>query len=178
MVTDWKKEIAVAWYVQEQTAMLDQDNCWEYFPPRVGATEADLVLAEATIGHRLDEHYREFLRFANGWQCFYQRVNLFGTEELCGGAQMATACLLLEAIEPEILDKSNFKKSELLPIAASSTDRDLFVIARPESAVAGTVVWLAGYEIEQFPTFDEFFLAIVDYNRIRYERFRSQHANS
>jgi hypothetical protein len=173
MITDWKKEISVAWYVQNETAKLDVHELWEYHLPRVAATERALLEAEAVIGHSLDPRYREFLSFANGWECFYHDVTLFGTQELIGGKMMDVANLVLEEIVTECFRERPLTKSQLLPIAVSSTDKDMFVITRPGgSYLSGTVIWLAGYEIDRFSTFDEFFVAMVDYNRLRYERFR------
>jgi hypothetical protein len=39
------------------------------------------------------------------------------------------------------------------------------------SAVPGVVIWFAGYEIERFANFDEYFLAMMDYNRRELRRF-------
>ncbi|MCX5653816.1 MAG: SMI1/KNR4 family protein [Planctomycetota bacterium] len=179
MITDWKKEIAVAWYVQNETAKLDIQGLWDYHLPRVAATERELTAVEAVIGHSLDPRYREFLSYANGWECFYQRVDLFGTRELCGGRLMNAAYMMLDEIEPQAFREGPLAKSELFPIAVSSVDIDMFVITRPGGAHRpGVVIWLAGQEIDRFPTFDEFFLAMVDYNRLRYERLRRESGES
>ena len=172
MITDWKKEIAVAWYVQNETSKLDTAKQWNYFLPNVAATEEEVVRVEEALGHPVDARYRGFLKFANGWRGFYQRVDLFGTAELANGAPMHLAMSLLRAIEPEALEKSGVQEEQLLPIAVSSSDLDLFVITRPPSPQPGVVIWFAGYEIQRFTSFDEFFLAMVDYNRLRCERFR------
>src|SRR2546421_11937729 len=115
MIRDWKTEIAIAWKVQEETAKLDRNKLWEYFLPKVGATQEELARVEATIGFALDSRYREFLSYANGWRCFLQRVDLFGTAELQGGRAMREACAALEEIDSEILAKSGLVRSDLLP---------------------------------------------------------------
>ena len=134
MIADWKKEIAAAWHVKDETAKLDVQNLWEYHLPRVAATERELAEVEAVIGHRLDARYREFLSFANGWKCFYQMVDLFGTAELSGGGLMDAAQEILVEILPESFKQGPIAKSELLPIAVSQTDRDMFVMTRPGGA--------------------------------------------
>ena len=53
----------------------------------------------------------------------------------------------------------------ILPIAATPIDLDLFVMARRSTSCPGTVIWLAGREIDRFPDFREYFLAMMDYNR-------------
>ena len=171
MIADWKKEIAVAWYVQNEIDKLDTQKIWRYYLPKVAATEQDLVEAETALGHPLDARYREFLKFANGWRCFFQYVDIFGTEELIGGTMMHRAHILFNEIVPA-LSTSGVAMSDLLPIAVSSNDKDLFVIVKPGGPQPGTIVWFAGYEIERFPTFDDYFLAMVDYNRLRYEKFQ------
>ena len=59
-----------------------------------------------------------------------------------------------------------------MPISATEFDRDVFAITRPESPSPGIVVWFAGEEIERFATFDEYFLAMIEYNRIALSRLR------
>jgi hypothetical protein len=172
MIADWKKEIAIAMYVQNEIEKLDTQGIWEYFLPRVAATEEELARLEAVLGRPLDPCYRRFLVFADGWRCFHQNVDLFGTEELSGSPKMAAARLMLEHIATESLSGSGLMGANLFPIAASSTDLDLFVIVPVDGAGHGPVIWLAGYEVQRFPNFDEFFLAMVDYNRLRLEKFR------
>lgn len=173
MIRDWKKEIAVAWYVQNETAKLDKHKLWDYFLPKVAATGQELAKADAVLGYPLDSRYREFLSYANGWRCFLQRVDLFGADELRGAGAMKEAYRALEDIDPDSFAKSDVLKSDLLPIGYSNKQSDMFVMLRPESSNAGTIIWLAGYEIERYRTFDDFFLAIVDYNRLRFESVRN-----
>jgi hypothetical protein len=71
---------------------------------------------------------------------------------------------LLETWEP--LDKlCGLRPSDVLPIAVSQDSIDVFVISRQHTQKPGEVVWLAGEVIDRFPHFDEYFLAMVDYNR-------------
>ena len=177
MITDWKKEIVVAGLVQEETAKLDIQKQWDYYLPNVAATERDLLRTETILEHPLDPRYREFLKYANGWRCFYQRVDLFGTEDLGNGVSMQMAYLLLDAIAAESLGNSRLARADLLPIAVSSTDVDLFVMTHPASSDPGIVIWFAGYEVQRFVRFDDFFLAMVDYNRLRYQRFYGSSGN-
>src|SRR5438045_3201184 len=119
MISDWKKEIAVAWYVQNETAKLDKNGLWEYFLPKVAATEQELAESERALGFALDPRYREFLSYANGWQCFFQRVDLFGTAELLGGGATHAACSALEDVDLEVLRNRKLPRSDLLPIGFS-----------------------------------------------------------
>lgn len=171
MIADWKKEIAIAWYVQNETAKLDTKCLWEYCLPRVAATESALAATETLLGSSLDPRYREFLGFANGWRNFFQRVDLFGTVELQDAHLLRRVRLLLQEVRFDSPIPNNIRVEEMLPIGYSPRQSDIFVIANPITA-GGTVIWVAGYEIQRFSTFDEFFLAMVDYNRLRLRRFQ------
>lgn len=171
MIRDWKQEIAVAWHVQNESAKLDTQKIWQYSLPRVAATEQELVDAEGTLGHTLDPRYRDFLAFANGWAGVMLDIDLFGTAELCGDA-MQRARDILESIDEAVIESISVTRAEMLPIGLSAYQHDLFIMPRPNTPIVGTVIWLAGYEVERFATFDDFFLAMVDYNRLRYEELR------
>ena len=173
MIQDWREEIAIAWHIKNETAKLDTEGLWEYPLPRIAATEQQLAEAEASIGHKLDPRYRQFLSFANGWKSFYQDVRLFDTDELSDSALIEGEDLSLRESVPEGRKMKNANANDLLPIAMSTTDRDLFVIGRPGSPVDGQVFWLSGGEIDRFASFDDYFLAMVDYNRLEYQNFKS-----
>lgn len=86
---------------------------------------------------------------------------------------MNYANTILDAIEDSVLESSGFLRDQLLPIAATSTDKDLFVITKPASPNPGIVIWFAGDEIDRFESFTEFFLAMIDYNREELKYFKS-----
>jgi hypothetical protein len=161
---DWKERIAVMALVKQRLAEVDTERLWEYHLPRVAASEERLQQVEAHLGQALDPSYRAFLRHADGWPAFYQSVDLFGSEELLGSERFQHAEEMLGYLEQEQPAASGMRGG-LLPVAASPVDLDLFVIPRRSSAHPGTVIWLAGSEIDRFPSFDEYFLAMIDYNR-------------
>ncbi len=174
MISDWKKEIELAWAVLRDMEKVDIHRLWQYRPPRCPATEDSLSEAEAIVGHALDARYREFLRTANGWEFFFHDVTLFGTLELSGGELMTAADTMLNEIFPACYNECPLDKSEILPIAVSARDRDFFVITRPSAPCgSGIVIWLSGGEIERFATFDDFFLAMINYNRDEIEDFHA-----
>lgn len=72
---------------------------------------------------------------------------------------------MLYSIEDDVINSSGFKREELLSIAVSDSDKDMFVISNLKSNNPGIVIWFAGEEIERYISFDEFFLAMIDYNR-------------
>lgn len=161
---DWNDRIGVMALVKQRLAEVDTERLWEYHPPRAAASEERLQEVEAHLGEALDPSHRAFLRHADGWPAFYQTVDLFGSEDLLGGERFQHAEEMLGYLEEE-QSAARGGRSALLPIAASPVDLDLFVMTRRSSSGPGTVIWLAGSEIDRYPSFDQYFLAMIDYNR-------------
>ncbi|ENO16503.2 SMI1/KNR4 family protein [Marinobacter nanhaiticus D15-8W] len=124
------------------------------------------------LGSRLDQAHRDFLAHVDGWRSFFQAVDVFGTKDLVAGTKHARAVVLLESLG-DTRPLCGAKSAELLPFAASSIDIDVFAIGRSESEQPGVVYWFAGGLVEQFPSFEEWFLAMNDYNREEYEALRA-----
>ncbi len=177
MINDWNQEIAVAWLVKQAIMEVDKDKIWTYHLPEVAATDEQIKEAEEQLGHELDHRYREFLRHANGWRGFVQTIDLFGTNDLIKSPRKETAEFTFSCLGNDILNKSGVKRTELLPIGATSQHADLFVMTRPFARSPGTVIWFAGEEVERFKTFDDYFLAMVDYNRLDLQRLKERQTN-
>jgi hypothetical protein len=79
---------------------------------------------------------------------------------------------MLSHVEDNVLKAGRLRAADLLPIAASPVDLDLFVMSRRSAPSPGVVIWLAGSEIDRFPNFDEFVLAMIDFNRLELEHRR------
>lgn len=170
MIEDWKKEIAILIYIKQAIDDIDESNLWPYYLPEIAATKEQLKTTEEHLGFNLDPRHRLFLEHANGWRGFYLTVDLFGTEELLGGLKMPYATMILDVLDKEgALEAIGFSKQHLIPIATTTDERDLFVITHPDSAEPGSILWFSGSEIDKFPNFDEYFLTMVDYNRIVYQ---------
>ena len=161
----WKRSVVEMVRVLQQMSQLDTEHLWEYHLPEVAATAAYIEKVEHSLEERLDSHHRAFLEVAGGWRGFYQRVDLFGPRDFLGSDQFRHAQELLSYLEDSVLVDSGFERGDLLPIACSSVNIDLFVIARTSAAAPGTVIWFEGVEIDRYPTFDDFFLAMIEYNR-------------
>jgi hypothetical protein len=171
---DWKQRIAVMALVKQKLAEVDTEGLWEHRLPRVAASQERLREVEAHLGEALDPSYRDFLRHADGWPAFYQTVDLFGSDDLLGGERFRHAEEMLGYAEGEQLGARGLRR-ELLPIAASPADLDLFVMTRRSSPHPGTVIWLAGSEIDRYPSFDGYFLAMIDYNRTEVRSLQASH---
>ena len=169
----WQDHIAVLFLVQEEMRRLDKLGVWQYYYPELAATEEQLVVVEAYLGHPIDKSYRDFLLCANGWKGFIQTVDLFGTGDLMGSGLMDYANAMLEILDNEnVIESSGFLITDLLPIAATTKDKHLFVITHSNSSQPGIVIWFINEEIERFLNFEEYFLAMTDYNRLEIEGFR------
>jgi hypothetical protein len=171
--TEWKDRIAQMVLIKQAVAEADEEGLWEHRLPRVGATESQLRAVEQHLGEPLDSGYREFLECAGGWPAFLQSVDLFGPEELLGNERFRHAQEMVGYLEDEVLKKSHVRKQDLLPIAASSVDRHLFVMTRKSAPQPVVVIWFDGYEVDRFPSFDELFLALMDYNREEIQALRA-----
>lgn len=172
---DWNREIVTLYHVKKRLAEANEGKrpSWPFHSPNEPATEERLRVAELHLGHRLDDRYRAFLSHADGWQGFFQTVDLFGTSELLCTEHHNKAMEILLSIE-DFGRLTGFEMPDFLPIAVSECDIDLFLIANSKSKSPGTVLWLAGGLIETYSSFDEYFLAMVDYNRREIQRFEGK----
>jgi SMI1 / KNR4 family (SUKH-1) len=172
--THWQQAIVDLVLVQQQMREVDMEGLWDYHLPHVAASPARVDTVEAQIGESFPRLYREFLLHADGWPCFYHTVNLFGTEDLLGSDESLVAVDHLDLLEYEkALELAGFKRSDLLPIAATSEDLDLFVLCRRDSPQPGGVIWFAGGEIDRWTDFYDFFLSMIEYNRRTLSRMGS-----
>lgn len=175
----WKDRIAILFLVQQEMRRKDDRGLWQYAYPELAATDEQLAAVEAHLGHSIEEQCKNFLRCANGWKGFSQTIELFGTDDYMGSALMNYAEGLLEKLYRKYsAEVIGFSKEELLPIAVAAEDVDLHVITRPTSHEPGVVIWFADEEIDRFPNFEEYFLAMTDYNRYELENLMKDTQNS
>ena len=169
---DWPAEIVKGVLIHQRLRELDRKAIWEYHLPEVAASEDEIAATEQWLGYQLDPAYRRFLRFANGWRSFVQHVDILGTAGLAGGTVIDAARGQLGAVEPGIFAGNvGLDIADVLPIAASTEQSDMFLLGLPWSKEPGAVIWFAGYLIERFPNFDEFYLSMLDYNRRQIAKF-------
>lgn len=153
--------------IKDEMKKIDTEAIWEYYSPELPCNDADIDVVEHTLNIKLDDEYTSFLLCANGWKCFYQAVDLFGTNELLS-EKMEAAKFILD-LELEYNDILFNIKDRLLPIAHSREDKDLFVIVIGEGTNAGKVIWFAGGVIDEFESFYDFFDSMIEYERSTFE---------
>lgn len=160
---NWKERIAEMLSVRDELYTADADELWEYHFPEAAANMSDISAVQKKLGLSFTNDYIDFLLCANGWKCFYQDVNLFGTNDY--ETEMFAYAQKMLDVEVEYIDELREFRDYLLPVAVSRSDKDLFVMILKEGEDLGSVIWLAGGEIERFDSFSGFFEAMIDYNK-------------
>lgn len=159
----WKERLVEMLIVRNELYKADKGQLWEYHYPEEAAEVSEVLLSQEKLQIKLSQDYIDFLLCANGWKCFYQLVDLFGTKDFEAESMSLAKMLLNTELEN---DKSlNDIKEYLFPIAVSRTDKDLFVMVLIEGREYGQIIWLAGGEIERFLSFSDFFEAMIEYNK-------------
>lgn len=161
---DWGPDIVQLVQIKQAIDDADVEGLWEFRLPDPAADDDDLRDAEVAVGAHLDPQYREFLTYANGWPSFFHTIDLFGTDDLGGGARLDVAHQKLDALDPLVLARAGLKRDAVLPIASTTEDLDLFVMPIVDGRQVPPVVWLAGDEVDRFTSFEAYVLAMVDYN--------------
>lgn len=159
---DWKERIAAILAAKEELKNSDEGDLWEYYSPEAAADMSEISEVQKKLSLSFTEDYIDFLLCANGWKCFYQTVNLFGTKDY--ETEMFVYAQKMLDIEVEYIDELREIRDHLLPIAITELDLDKFVMVLKEGEDYGAVIWLAGGEIERFDSFTEYFEAMIEYN--------------
>ncbi|MGQ5653655.1 hypothetical protein ACUJ8H_27050 [Streptomyces sp. EKR5.2] len=162
-MTDWADAIRRMLAAQRQLRENDREHLWRYEQLPPPASRELLGLVQAQRGVTLDSQYAELLVRTGGWPAFMQDVDLFGTPDLLG-EPFDEAVQLLSTLEPETVDASALDVASCVPMAASRTGIDLFVMPRADGSTQTPVIWLAGLEVERYISFEEFFQAMIEAN--------------
>lgn len=167
---DWARTIATLGYIRQAIAQVDRMGLWRHCLPRVGASSHAIEDASGNSAHPISIQYKEFLRFADGWPAFYQNVDLFGTVEFKRTTESSRrGAELAAAIDDAAFLEAGVSREDLVLIAASGDDLDCFFMDS-----SGKVYWFAGTLVETFPDFESFFLSMMDYNRLDFQRMKNE----
>lgn len=162
----WIQYIVEMGKIKEQLVKKDNSGVHKFYFPEVKATNDEINFAETLLGVELDKSYKEFLKRANGWKGIMLNINIFGTNELIDNNIQNKAFEFLKIIEEDVLIPNfSCKAHDLIPIAMTFTDKDIFVMSKSSSNMYGKVIWLAGEVVDIFNNFEEFFLSIIEYNK-------------
>lgn len=161
---DWRSEIVRLIQVKQRIHESSPDPLWEFHLPGIATNSSSLDELERELGFRMNPLYREFLTYGDGWPSFFQSVDLFSTADLRGSWKSVHAMDMLNAIDPAVLELSGLRAGQMIPIAATAVDLDIFVTEVRGGVQQSEVIWLAGSEVDRFATFEEYFLAMIEYN--------------
>jgi hypothetical protein len=163
MISDWRMAIAKMYLAKQKLWAADPKGLYKRALPRVAASENEISAAEIACGRVLDPAYCEFLRSANGWPSFWYDTDLFGTKELISNPLQDQIAMIVDLLEQNgILSEGGVERRSLMCVAAAVNWPDHFFLVT-EGTLKGHVIWYAGYEIDRFSTFDEYFLSMVAY---------------
>ena len=162
MASDLKSDIARIVHWKQVAAGHDKLHALKWHLPCVGATVEQIARAERLTGTTFSEDYKEFLSCADGWNGFYILVDLFGTRDFSAGR--ATDIMKRPELRKFFQDEGWINQN-VVPIGGSDAELDVFLLMSPTSPVLpGGVVWWANEEIDRYPSFRDFFGAMVNYN--------------
>lgn len=162
---DWAELIGYSVELRRRLAVVDPELS-PVTVPRLAAGEAELDAAEQRLGRRLDDQHRALLRHGDGWPWIFTYTDLLGADELGAGPRWDEGQHLLDLYFAEAPVGENFPaRADLLPIAVGADVTDVFALwaTGPRTRHGRPVLWLAGDEIDRWPTTREWLLAINQY---------------
>ncbi|MCA0158770.1 SMI1/KNR4 family protein [Tsukamurella sp. M9C] len=101
-VARWR-ELIDAFLEQRERLIRIHPDLYEMSQPNPGATEEQLLAAEARLGHRIPAQYREFLAVADGWSEWNSDVSLLSCAEIGHGTISETEGLGIRLAEGDVL---------------------------------------------------------------------------
>ena len=96
------------------------------------------------------------------------------------GDEMDQMNVAIEALEwldvNNVLMTNGYERKQLLPIGISREreERTLFCITTPAAPRAGVILWFSEVLIQSFLDFNDYFLAMCDYNRLEVKRLMEE----
>ena len=170
----WPDYIGWGWMINQARMEADWKGLWDYALPHVHATEETVARAEAQLGFRLPESYRNFLLASNGWPCFYLDMTAFSTSDLLGGDLHEAGQTQLESEEcVEAMAADGVIAADHFPVAASLTQTDVALMGKPGTPAEGTVSWVRNGEvIERYDDFLDYYLSMMELNKQETESIR------
>lgn len=154
--------------LKDNMKKIDINNVFEYYSPN---PPADNKKIEMFKKHNIfdDSEILSFYQKCNGWKCFYQMVDLFGTEDYFTDKITYADVILKEVLKYQ----DEFTDQQVVPIAISQDDMDIFVLVK-EGKCKGNIIWFAGGEIERFSSFKDFFAKMTEYCKSDFSDLKSK----
>lgn len=169
---NWPAHIGLMVLTKQELHAADASGFFPWHLPAVAATEEKLAATEARLGFALDPAHRAFLAHADGWRGFLTGADLFSSDELGDTAAQAALELMVSVWPDEMLEEAGLHRGALFPIAADLEIDCLFVMQHRDGSAQPHVTWFYNGVGEQYETFEEFFTAMIAYNRRNIEDAR------
>ncbi|MEH3077134.1 MAG: hypothetical protein PGN11_10720 [Quadrisphaera sp.] len=161
MTDHWGTSIGLLIHIKTQILHADPDDIYGSEPPHLGASDADLDLAELRLSEKIDPQHRQLLQHADGWPRFFISNYLLTSQQLSDPLVIAQTRKSNElAIEHLDIDLDDWGL-----IAKDFEGRSTMLIGRTSRPFAGQVLWLDGEEIDRFPTVRDWFESMIAYHR-------------
>lgn len=159
--------VLVAAEVNQLVAEADVNSIWQYGQPNEGASDEQLERIQNSYG--LVPDFIQLLRAANGWRGFYHDVDLLSVDDLEGGVGLERAWMLAESADHGSGGALALDRSTYVPVGVARQDIDVFLLNVREGAIR----WIAGQEVEVFPSIASFLGGMTEYNRQTLEDLRA-----
>ena len=110
--------------INNAVSKADMRNLWEYYLPKLrlgqGTEAVDEIQKKLKV--KFSKDYRDFLIETDGWDCFFQDVDLFGTGDLEPDSDKMKRAMAMLEIKMASDSELRKMKGKILPIAASRDD--------------------------------------------------------
>ena len=129
-MANWPVMIVGMTLINNALNKTDRKNLWEYNLPklRMGRGTEAVYEIQKKLKVKFSKEYEEFLIETDGWNCFFQEVDLFGTSDLEPDSdKMKRAMRMLERKRAKDSELRKMK-GKLLPIGASRDDDGIWLI--------------------------------------------------
>ena len=163
----WQDYLNWGQEINQERMEADWKGLWDYAPPNAGASEETLARTEAQLGFRLPKSYRDFLKVADGWPCFYQDMTIFSTSDLLGGELRKLGGVQLELEECiEAMASDGVIAADHFMVAAAQGSIDIVLMGRPGTPAEGTASWVRGEVLGRYDDLLDYYLSMMEYNKL------------
>ena len=168
-MSEWTWQDYLSWgqEINQERMEADWKGLWDYAPPNTGASEETLARTEAQLGFRVPKSYRDCLKVADGWPCFYQDMTIFSTSDLLGGELRRLGGVQLELEECiEAMASDGVIAADHFMVAAAQGSIDIVLMGRPGTPAEGTASWVRGEVLGRYDDLLDYYLSMMEYNKL------------
>jgi len=168
-MTEWRETLA---HIKSAQIEIMRTRPYKDFGlvPNPGASETAIAAAEARIGVRLPESYREFLALSDGWPRFYDGATLLGTANLGRREYEDVVQAVFRSAETPVPDvgppsSRRVLRRPLIPFGVDLQGTTMFAFDRNQVGTKGelaVIAWVSELGLT-FQGFDEFLSHVLEW---------------